>query len=108
MSHQKKCLISEIKSMANHLDALYNKELNFRNHCYLRIAFDIVVGDKWDTKINKPFVKNASEKQLKNALMLLNSYAIEKQNLQLDNIKSLEYRLKFRLIVKSKNPTLFE
>lgn len=107
MSDKKISLLLEINSLANHLDALYSKELNFRNHCYLRIAFDMVIGDKWDTKINRPFLKNASEAQLENVVMLLKSYTTEKRNLQTDNTKSLTYRLKVKLILESKNPKLF-
>lgn len=107
MSDKKISLLLEINSLANHLDALYRKELNFRNHCYLRIAFDMVIGDKWDTKINRPFLKNASETQLENVVVLLKSYTTEKRNLQTDNTKSLAYRLKVKLILESKNPKLF-
>jgi hypothetical protein len=86
-------LIDEIKKISNALDAQYGIELNFRNHCYLRIAYDCVVDNKWDIEIKKPFVKYASNGQLRLALELLLTYQIDKKTLLEHNKKSLEFRL---------------
>ena len=96
MTQEKILLSAEIKRLSNLLDAYYNTELNFRNHCYLRIAYDAVVHDKWDSKIKKPFIKNATENQLQNALALLNKYLSDKQMLLADNEKSLFLRQQYK------------
>ena len=85
-------LISEIKRLSNLLDNRYKNELNFRNHCYLRIAYDNITSDKWDTKVTRPFVKNATILQLQFAIDLLNKYLYDKLILLSDNDKSLNFR----------------
>lgn len=85
---------NEIIRLSNLLDEQYSKELNFRNHCYLRIAYDNSVSNKWDNVIPKPFVKHSNDEQLKNVLMLLNSYVSNKQLLLNHNILSLQFRKK--------------
>lgn len=89
---EKNSLIIEIKNLANLLDAQYDSELTFRNHCYLRIAYDNTVQQKWDAAVKKPFVKYASIDNLKYAVGLLNKYRINKTKLLLDNEKSLGFR----------------
>ncbi len=96
MTQKKLILTTEIKRMSNLLDAHYDRELNFRNHCYLRIAYDAVVQDKWDLKISKPFVKHATDVQLQMAVVLLNNYLSDKQMLLADNDKSLFFRQQFK------------
>jgi len=100
-------LAFEITVLANVLDKHYNKELNFRNHCYLRIAFDATVNNKWDTKVEKPFTKYASEAQLQNALALLRGYLLDKQLLLIDNEKSLAFRENYKQIEQIRSPKLF-
>lgn len=107
MNQQKNILISEIKRLSNELDSHYNSELNFRNHCYLRIAFDNTVGDKWNTKIAKPFIKYATMEQLTNVLAMLNHYLLNKQILCIDNERSLTFREKVKANEHIKNPKLF-
>ena len=85
-------LIKEIIRLSNQLDEQFAKELNFRNHCYLRIAYDNTVKSKWDNVIQKPFSKNANEEKLKNALLLLNTYVSDKQLLLDHNKTSLKFR----------------
>ena len=43
--------------LANELENIYHN-LNFKNHCYLRIAYDNTIDAKWDTVINRPFTIN--------------------------------------------------
>lgn len=100
-------LAFEITVLSNVLDKHYNKELNFRNHCYLRIAFDATVQNKWDTKVGKPFTKYASEAQLQNALALLKGYLLDKQLLLIDNEKSLAFRENYKQIEQIRSPKLF-
>ena len=107
MNREKIYLVEEIKRMSNLLDTHYANKLNFRNHCYLRIAYDAVVQDKWDVKVNKPFVKYATENQLENALALLNTYFTDKQHLLADNEKSLLFREKSKQMQYIQNPELF-
>ena len=83
---------NEIIRLSNLLDAKYAAELNFRNHCYLRIAYDNAVNNKWDNVIAKPFIKNANEDQLNVALMLLNNYMTDKVMLNNHNLLSLKFR----------------
>ena len=94
MKQDKNDLISEIKKLSNQLDTQYNPELNFRNHCYLRIAYDNTVNNKWDITVKRPFTKYASEHQLETALNLMKLYKIDKRKLLHDNEISLEFRKK--------------
>lgn len=84
----------EIIRLSNLLDSKFATELNFRNHCYLRIAYDNTVNNKWDNEIAKPFIKNANEKQLNNAVLLLNKYVTDKEILLKHNAVSLAFRKK--------------
>ena len=79
--------------LANDLELQY-PDLNFRNHCYLRIAYDNVLGAKWDTVISKPFVAKASRNQIAQANRLLKSYKTDKDLLMQHNKQSLIYRKK--------------
>jgi hypothetical protein len=94
MPNKKLQLIAEIKRLSNELDNKYCNELNFRNHCYLRIAYDATIKDKWDNVIMKLFVKFATIPQLLTAIEKLNNYKIDKVILLSDNEKSLAFRSK--------------
>ena len=85
---------NEIIRLSNLLDLKFATELNFRNHCYLRIAYDNSVNNKWDNVIAKPFIKNANEEQLNNAAFLLNKYTLDKELLLKHNLVSLAFRKK--------------
>ena len=82
----------EIKRLSNTLEKQFETQLNFKNHCYLRIAYDNTANNKWDNVIAKPFIKNANEMQLKNAVFLLNKYTSDKELLLKHNLKSLGFR----------------
>lgn len=84
--------VSEIKYLSSRLDAMYLKKLNLRNHCFLRIAYDMTVQDKWDFKVNKPFIKYATDEQLKSVISLLKAYLADENKLLEDNRKSLSFR----------------
>jgi hypothetical protein len=40
------------------------------DHCFLRIIYDAVVGDKWDRKVKRPARKNLTEEQMQQCLAL--------------------------------------
>lgn len=94
MEQDKKELVNQIKGLSNYLDKLYNSRTNFRNHCYLRIAYDNTCGGKWDLLVSKPFVDNATTDQLATALDYLNRYKDDFTCLITDNKKSLKFRNK--------------
>lgn len=108
MLQKKNILISNIKLLSNELDSQYNDELNFRNHCYLRIAYDNVVQNKWDVILKRPFTKFASENQLKNVVAFLNLYRSDKKKLLIDNKRSLDFRKKVTESNTAFTTTLFE
>ena len=85
---------NEIKRLSNALEKQFETQLNFKNHCYLRIAYDNTANNKWDNVIAKPFIKNANEAQLKNAVFLLNKYTSDKELLLKHNVVSLAFRKK--------------
>lgn len=87
-------LINQIKSLSNDLDKLYSDKVSFRNHCYLRIAYDNTCSNKWDLVVSRPFVKNATLLQLNTSLDYLLRYKNDFTTLISDNIKSLKYRKK--------------
>ena len=107
MKDEKIQLITEIKRLSNLLDNQYNKELNFRNHCYLRITYDNTTQDKWDNKVSKPFVKYATNSELQNAVDLLKKYLSEKPTLLIDNEKSLNFSNNYKIKVKEFDLKLF-
>jgi len=85
---------NEIKRLSNSLEKQFEKQLIFKNHCYLRIAYDNTANNKWDNVITKPFIKNANEAQLNNALFLLKKYTSDKELLLKHNLISLAFRKK--------------
>lgn len=82
-----------ILEKANDLEKMYPK-LNFRNHCYLRIAYDNVVQAKWDTILERPFISKANLLQITQANELLESYRNNIELLLEHNLNSLCYRNK--------------
>ena len=68
------------------------RDLNFDNHCYLRIALDNTIGAKWDTKIARPAYKNLTKEQLDRVLCLLGQYQTDKAMVLRHNQISLDYR----------------
>lgn len=67
-------------------------DLNFQNHCYLRIALDNVIGTMWDTQIAKPAYKHLTTDQRKLVISYLSSYVKDKNLLLSHNMISLAYR----------------
>ena len=82
-----------ISQLANDLEKQY-PDLNFRNHCYLRIAYDNAVDCKWDAVVDKPFTANASLEQRYTAAWFLKLYKTDKYLLLEHNKISLTYRKK--------------
>lgn len=79
--------------LANELELQYS-DLNFRNHCYLRIAYDNVLHAKWDTVVGRPFVAKAKPEQVRKANELLTLYKEDRNLLMQHNKKSLTFRKK--------------
>ena len=77
--------------LSKELELIYPK-LNFKFHCYLRIAYDNTVNTKWNDIIQRPFINNINSNQLENVISLLESYKVDKELLILHNQKSLNYR----------------
>lgn len=94
IKHSKDDVGNEIKRLSNSLEKQFETQLNFKNHCYLRIAYDNTANNKWDNVIAKPFIKNANEAQLNNALFLLNKYTSDRELLLKHNLVSLAFRKK--------------
>jgi len=94
IKHSKDDVGNEIKRLSNSLEKQFETQLNFKNHCYLRIAYDNTANNKWDNVIAKPFIKNANEAQLKNAVFLLNKYTSDRELLLKHNLVSLAFRKK--------------
>lgn len=67
-------------------------ELNFDNHCYLRIALDNALGAKWDTKIARPAYRNLTIAKRHEVLSLLRRYETDRPLLLQHNEISLSYR----------------
>jgi|GEM_PF-900519 len=67
-------------------------DLNFQNHCYLRIALDNVIGRKWDTQVAKPAYKHLTASQRKLVISYLSSYVKDRDLLLSHNMISLAYR----------------
>ncbi len=86
-------LQEEYIKLGNELPNHYH-ELNFKNHCYWRIALDQVVGAKWNTVIPSPAYKNLSEEQLQKVVENLYLYIRDKKELMEHNKESLRYRRK--------------
>ncbi|XLS30589.1 acetyltransferase [Flavobacteriaceae bacterium M23B6Z8] len=83
------------KQLPERLTEVY-PDLNFDNHCYLRIALDNTLGAKWDTIIERPAYKNLNAEQSLMVRELLSSYEQDKELLLEHNRKSLEWRKKLK------------
>ena len=88
-------LQTEYKDLANKLDIIH--KCQFRNHCFLRIANDNAVGEKWDNIIKKPFFLNATKLQLQKSVDILTSMLTMNMNdLMILNKNSLVFRNKYK------------
>lgn len=68
------------------------KDLNFENHCYLRIALDNTFQKKWNKVLKSPAYKHLNNSQLEQVILLLKSYQTDKALLLEHNKKSLAWR----------------
>jgi hypothetical protein len=41
------------------------------DHCFKRIAYDAVVGDRWDRVVRRPFYRHASDEQIAGVVRVL-------------------------------------
>lgn len=91
MDTTKEELIKEYFSLGTKLEETY-PHLNFKNHCYWRIALDNVFSSKWDAKLQRPAYKNLDFAHLKQVVQLLQAYCLDKELLLKHNLHSLNYR----------------
>ena len=91
MEINKKELKKDILKLAFDLEKQY-PELDFKHHCYLRIAYDNCVQDKWNNVIKASFLNNCSNDQLNITRSLLIIYKNNLDYLIQHNIISLNYR----------------
>jgi len=78
---------------ANALVLIY-PDLNFKNHCYWRIALDNMLNAKWDTVIKKPAHAHLNDDQIQSVVSLLLAYQTDLTLLKAHNLKSLNFRKK--------------
>lgn len=78
-------------NQARKLESIY-PHLNFRNHCYWRIALDNTLSAKWDTVIQKPAYLHLTENQLRRVIQLLEDYEKDQELLIRHNSNSLRFR----------------
>lgn len=62
------------------------------DHCFKRIAFDWACGAKWDTVVDQPFYKNATQRQKERALGALKQMVKFPGTAHAMNKQSLTYR----------------
>jgi hypothetical protein len=88
-------LQKQYKDLAEELDIVH--KCQFRNHCFLRIANDNAVGEKWDNLIKKPFFTNATKQQLQKSVdILISMLDMNKNDLMILNKNSLMFRKKIK------------
>lgn len=70
----REALVGSIKQMANEVLPALSAQVEMpicRNHCFLRIAYDNAVSQKWDQVVTAPFLKHATLQQLSDANAIL-------------------------------------
>jgi len=89
-----------VTKTALQLDYLYygnqlekqNPQLNFKNHCYWRIANDNACSAKWTTKVKTPYYKNASNERLEKSVAYLKAMINDSSTINKLNKQSLKLR----------------
>lgn len=81
----------DLMKAANKLVSLYPNK-NLQNHCYLRIAYDNVMKEKWDNVISKPFYKNAPLHKSFRARKILDDMLVSEKIVDELNEVSLSFR----------------
>lgn len=69
-----------------------HSNLQFKNHCYWRIANDYTCFGKWDTYIEGPFYKKANDLILRTSVNTLKSMLFDEDRINNLNQISLNYR----------------
>jgi len=86
-------LIRKYFVLGSELEELF-PDLDFKNHCYWRIALDNTLCSKWSDVIDRPAYKHLPMDQLKQVVWLLMQYSTDRELLLVHNTKSLQYRNK--------------
>lgn len=71
---ERETLVADIRRLANQVLPPQSTWANMpvcRNHCFMRIAYDNAVGQKWDMVVKAPFLRNATLQQLSDARAIL-------------------------------------
>ena len=94
--HQRIRQIDEIKHLAEEVlpekaadDSRYPVRFD---HCFKRIAYDAAVGSQWDTEVQRPFYRHASDAQLQDAIDALEIMRDDPPRAVELNRQSLQYR----------------
>ncbi|MEM9326688.1 MAG: hypothetical protein AAGA85_13575, partial [Bacteroidota bacterium] len=91
MTVDKNTLTSRYFSLAKKLESVYPK-LQFRDHCFWRIALDNTLKGKWDEVIDRPAYKHLSKQQLEQVVHWMERYEKDERLLQLHNTRSISFR----------------
>lgn len=68
------------------------RHLNFKNHCYLRMALDHLFGTQWDLKIKRPAHLHLNAEQREAVVKVLRAYLTEPELIQKHHQQSLIFR----------------
>lgn len=77
------------------LEKKYPK-LNFKNHCYLRMALDHMFKTRWDLRVARPAHKHLSVQQKKEIVLILRKYCKLKSLVLEHHKQSITIRKKCR------------
>ena len=91
--YNREYLEKEYKRVSNELE---NSGIikRFQNHCYLRMANDAATANKWTNVVDKPFLKNATDKQLQKSVETLWQMQEDHESIDILNMYSLHKRNK--------------
>ena len=89
--------LEKLYTELSNLLPLCHPEFKLENHCYLRIANDLACMGQWDKIVERPFIRNAKDKQLHKSVKFLSDMIVfdcrsTKQRVQFMNKLSLGFR----------------
>lgn len=54
---------------------------NFKDHCYWRMANDFACKSQWSLKVERPYYKNCTEKQLDKSIQIMEYMLLSTRNI---------------------------
>ena len=90
-----KAYLLAYKHLPERLEQHY-PNLPFSNHCYLRMALDVVIGNQWDLKIKKPAYRHLNPEQLQCVVHVLKDYLTNNTLIIEHHAISLRYRAAYK------------